>query len=226
MNSTIIKKVHKIVIDKMKSSAHDYHHVMRVYHNCMLISNKEQGIDLNVLKLACLLHDIARNEEDVCEDRSIDHAILGSDLSFALLTELGLEHKCVIQVCEAIRTHRFRGNNIPTTMEAKILFDGDKLDILGAIGIARLYMFSGEHGQLLFNDIDIDKYVDLNLLGKTKNGRVLQVKLHSPNLEYILKISDIPDKLFTNTAKELAQKRIAFMDNFFQVLQLELGGHI
>ena len=108
------------------SPAHDINHVMRVYNLCLHLAKHEPDIDLDVLKTAALLHDIARTEEDKkghIHELNVDHAILGAEMSEKILRELAYSEEKIKRVKHCIVTHRFRSGNEPETKEACIRRD-------------------------------------------------------------------------------------------------------
>ena len=133
------KKIIEIVQDKLTCSAHNLDHVFRVYNLCLLLSNYEKDVDLEILIPSALLHDIARVEESDDKTGKIDHAALGSEIPGDILRNLGYKEEKIDMIKHCIITHRFRTGNEPKTIEAKILFDSDKLDVIGASGIARTF---------------------------------------------------------------------------------------
>jgi len=217
------EKIQEIVTRELSCSAHDLEHVLRVYRFCLYLAKYEPLVNLDVLRTAALLHDIAKVKEDQDNSGNTDHAVLGAEMARTILEKLGYTED-VDQVAQCIKTHRFKGANRPETLEAKILFDSDKLDILGAIGIARSYMIAGQYKQRIFSDIDIKKYIAENLVDGKAKGRIKKVAKHTPNLEFEIKIKRIPDKLFTDKAKEIAQERIKFMQTFFDRLKNDTEG--
>lgn len=156
------QKLRKIVEEEMKeaSPAHDMSHVMRVYNMCLHLTKYESDVDLDVLRTAALLHDIARTKEDKkghIHVLSVDHAILGAEMSEKILKELAYPAEKIEQIKHCIIAHRFRSGIEPRTKEAKILSDADKLDVLGATGIARSFTIGGECGQKLCSDTPVDE---------------------------------------------------------------------
>ena len=127
------------MLASMKDNAHDSEHVYRVLYNALEIAKTEENVDYDILITACLLHDIGR--KDQIADPRLCHAEVGSEKAYQFLLVLGAEESFAAQVRHAILTHRFRNNRPPETLEAKILFDADKLDVTGAIGIARTLMY-------------------------------------------------------------------------------------
>jgi len=185
-------KIKNIVEKELSCSAHNLDHVMRVYRLSVLLAKYENNVDLDVLIPAALLHDIARVKE--CNDNTgeTDHAILGSGIAEEILRKLEYEDDKNEKIKHCIVTHRFRSGNEPKTIEAKILFDADKLDALGAIGTARCFMLAGQFGQSLSSNQYSEKYINQNI---TENGRIKDVSEHSPFMEYEFKFKKIPEKL-------------------------------
>jgi uncharacterized protein len=211
------------------SPAHDITHVMRVYNLCLELAKYEQNVDLDILRTAALLHDIARTKEDKDVRAGFldaDHALLGAERSAEILRELGYSEEKIERVKHCIASHRFRGENPPRTIEAKILSDADKLDVLGATGIARSFTIGGENGQKIYSDTPVDEYVKENLAGGKANGRIIDPSKHASNLEFETKFKHIPAKLHTQKAREIARERLGYMKQFFERLQKEINGQL
>lgn len=132
----------------MNDSAHDKEHIYRVLYTALDIAAYEQDVDYEILITACLLHDIGRGEQ--FENPALCHAAVGGDKAFAFLMDCGWTQERARLVKEAIAAHRYRSKNPPVSVEAKILFDADKLDVTGAIGIARTLLYAGETGCPLY----------------------------------------------------------------------------
>lgn len=109
----------------------------------------------------------------------------------------------------------------PNTIEAKILFDSDKLDAIGASGIARTFMLAGQFGQRLIANEPLNDYLESNTVEK---GRLKDVSKHTPFIEYEVKFKKIPNKLYTKKAKEIGKERLKFMEDYFNRLMLEIDG--
>jgi len=208
---------------KKASPAHDINHVMRVYSLCLRLAEHESDIDLDVLKSAALLHDIARTKEDH-EDQNVDHAIFGAEMSENILRELAYPEEKIRHIKHCIVSHRFRSGNKPKTKEAKILSDSDKLDVLGATGIARSFIITGDLGQKFYSDTPIEEYIKENLVGRKHNGRIKDVSKHASNIEFEIKFKHIPNQLYTQQAKEIAKQRLEYMKQFFERLKREIDG--
>lgn len=219
-----LQRIKEIVEKEMEGaeSAHDFLHVMRVYNLCLHLAKNEPNVDFEILKTAILLHDIARIKEDEDNSGEIDHAILGAKMAEKILRNLGYQEEKIKQIRHCIIAHRFRSGNEPKTKEAKILFDADKLDVLGAIGVARSLAIAGRYGEKIYLDISINRYIKENLVGGKANGRIKDTSKHAPNLEYELKFKHIPEKLYTQKAKKIAKERLRFMGQFFKRLKKEI----
>ena len=220
------QKIEKIVARELSCSAHAMEHVMRVSNLCLDLAAHEPSIDLDVLKTAALLHDIARVKEFNDKTGSIDHSALGAEMADELLRTLGYSEEKIAHVKHCIAAHRFRGKVKPQTREAKILFDADKLDVLGAIGVARSFMMAGEYGQRIYSDVSIQDYLKDNVVGEKADGRVRDISEHTPNLEFELKFKLVPERLYTQNAREIAKKRLQLMEKFFEKLKREIKGQL
>ena len=215
------RKIIEIVQDKLTCSAHNLDHVFRVYNLCLLLAKYEKDVDLEILIPSALLHDIARVEESRDKTGEIDHAVLGSVIAEEILRNLEYEEDKIEKIKHCIIAHRFRTGNEPNSIEAKILFDSDKLDAIGASGIARTFMLSGQFGQRLTVNESLNDYLKSNTV---ENGRLKDVSEHTPFIEYEVKFKKIPDKLYTQKAKEIGKERLNFMKVYFDRLKLEIDG--
>lgn len=200
----------EIVQDKLTCSAHNLDHVFRVYNLCLLIAKHEEGVDLEVLIPAAMLHDIARVEESKDKTGELDHAILGSEIAEDILRKLQYEEEKIQRIKNCIIAHRFRTGNEPTTIEAKILFDSDKLDAIGAIGIARTFMLSGQFGQRLIVKEPLNEYIESNTV---ENGRLKDVSKHTPFIEYEVKLKKFQINYIQRKQKKLVKKDLSLWKN-------------
>lgn len=213
----------ELVQNRLSYAAHDLDHVMRVYHLCLTLARYEKNVDLDVLIPAVLLHDIARAKEDEDISGDIDHAVMGAEMAETILAGLNYDAERTKKIKKCILTHRFRSGNPPESIEAKVLYDADKLDIIGATGISRSFMLAGQHGERLYNDVPLDAYIRENI---GENGRIKDPSKHTTNIEFELKLKKIPERLFTDEAKKIAKQRIAYMSVFFDTLRQEITGDI
>jgi len=221
------QKIKKIVEKELTGAdaAHDINHVMRVYRTCLKLTGGEKDIDLDTLKMAALLHDITRVKEDKDAAGEVCHARLSAKRAEEILKSLKYSQEKIDKITHCILAHRFRTGVRPETKEAKILFDADKLDVLGAMGIARSFIIAGWYNQDVFRDTDIKKYIQENLGGKI-SGRIQDITKYSPFIEYETKFKHIPKRLHTKKAKRIAKERLAYMKLFFNRLKKEIKGEI
>lgn len=158
MTNQVYQQLEDYMLSCMEDSAHDKEHIYRVLYNALEIAGTQQNVDYDVLICACLLHDIGRKEQ--FENPQLCHAQVGSEKAYRYLLEHGFEEAFAARVRHCILTHRYRNNNPPETIEAKILFDADKLDAAGAIGIARTLFYKGRVSQPLYHVDDEGKVMD------------------------------------------------------------------
>jgi len=192
--------------------SHNWDHTKRVYNLCIHIGKKENA-DLEILKLAAILHDIGR-EEETRSKGNICHAEKSAIFAKEILEKYGFNKEEIDKIRHCIETHRFRGDKIPMSKEAKILFDADKLDSIGAVGIGRTFLFAGEVGARLHNkDVDIEKTEPYT-------------KEDTGYREFMIKLRKIKDRMLTQEGKRIAEDRHQFMVDFFDRLNKEVGGII
>ena len=129
--------------------SHGFDHVERVLALALRLG-AESGADERVLALAALLHDVGRAQEDGSAGATC-HAAAGAAMAREILLRHGADARCARRVADCVRRHRYRGAARPASREAKLLFDADKLDSLGAVGIGRAFLFAGEVGARLHN---------------------------------------------------------------------------
>lgn len=205
-------RLEEYMLLRMQDSAHDRQHVYRVLNNAIEIAKYEDDVNMDVLLTAALLHDIGRADEKA--DPTADHAVTGGDRAYDFLmgnTELAYDHDFAEHVRQCIRTHRFRRNDTPATIEAKILFDADKLDVCGAIGIARTLMYSGAHDRPIYTT-DPD--------GSIRDGA--GDKEDSFFREYRFKLEGMYDRFLTRRGAELAKGRQKAAVDYYEALLAEV----
>ena len=138
------EKTEAYMLSCMNDSAHDKEHVYRVLYYALEIAKPEPDVDYEILITSCLLHDIGRKEQ--FENPGLCHARVGGDKAYAFLVGAGWTQERALRVKQAVAAHRYRSDNPPESIEAKILFDADKLDVTGAVGIARTCFIKGRWG--------------------------------------------------------------------------------
>lgn len=197
---------------------HDWEHTARVWHNAKIIASGESAdtpLDMLVVEAAAILHDIARPEE-LKANGKVCHAENGAKIAEKLLTECGFSNqKQINNIVECVRRHRFRGNaEAPETIEQKIIYDADKLDSIGAVGVGRAIHFSGRIGSSLHN-------TEQEALASEAYGDG-----DSAYREYLVKLRHIPEKMLTVTGRKLAVGRAEYMHDFFDRLNAEVYGDL
>lgn len=190
--------------------SHAWDHTERVFRLCLRIGRREKA-DLDILRLAALLHDIGREEEDLSNGRTC-HAEKGAALAAKILKKHGIADERIARVVRCIQTHRYRGQLVPDSLEGKILFDADKLDSIGAVGIGRAFLFAGEVGARLH-----DPKIQVQ---KTKP----YTKEDTAYREFLVKLSRVKGRMFTAEGKRIAGERHKFMTEFFRRLNKETTG--
>lgn len=131
--------------------AHDFDHIMRVYKNAKKICNEEK-VNPKLVLSAALLHDIVSYPKS--DKRSKLSSIRSAELSKKILKKYDFSDEEIQIISDAIRDHSFSQNKIPQTIEGKILQDADRLDALGAIGIARVFAVAGSEKRRFYNTDD------------------------------------------------------------------------
>jgi len=204
-----VRRITERFFDGARGS-HDWEHTMRVFRLCEHIGFQE-GADMEVLLVAAYLHDIGRSFQDDSYG-AVCHAEKGAEMAIPVVAALPLSEKQKENVVHCVRSHRFRGNHAPETVEAKALFDADKLDAIGAVGVARAYLFAGEVGARLHSPgINVEETVPYS-------------EHDTGYREYKMKLSKIRDRILTPTGRKLADERHDFMAHFFQRFIQEYEG--
>lgn len=210
MNQKTYQQIENYMLRCMQDSAHDAEHVYRVLYNALDIAEHEEGVDYDVLIAACILHDIGRTRQ--FKDKKRNHAAEGGDMAAAFLKKIDFLTDKIAHVKQCILTHRYRSKKPPATLEAKILFDADKVDVAGAIGVARTLFYQGHVGTALY--------------GVDKDGAVLNgITDETPSFfrEYNFKLKHIYDKCYTARADEIAKSRRKAMDDYCNSLFAEVS---
>lgn len=209
MTKAIYDLLEKYMISCMEDSAHDKEHIKRVLYNALRIAKTESDVDYDVLIAACLLHDIGRREQ--FENPQLCHAIVGGEKAYSFLVANGFENEYAEQVKQCIRAHRYRKSNETKSLEARILFDADKLDVTGAIGIARTLVYKGIVSEPLYTLLPD---------GSISNGE----NDITPSFfqEYKYKLENLYSNFFTVEGKRLAKERQESAVTFFNSLYEEV----
>ncbi|WP_233569776.1 HD domain-containing protein [Falsibacillus albus] len=209
----IIERTEEFVRLKLghDTSGHDWHHVDRVRKMALYIAEKERKGDLFIIEMAALLHDIA-------DDKLYENPEDGYKILLDWLESCRLNRQQMESILSIINTISFKGGNEAELnhIEAQIVRDADRLDALGAIGIARTFAYGGKKGAPLYDpslpvrkDMTVEEY---------RNGKSSSIH------HFYEKLLLLKDKMHTKTAKELAQKRHHVMEDFLKQFYTEWNG--
>lgn len=192
----------------MADSAHDSQHIYRVLFTALDIAQHEKDVNFDVLISACLLHDIGRKEQS--ENPKLCHAEVGAEKARKFLIENGFSREFAESVADCIRAHRFRSCAVPKKIEEKILFDADKLDAAGLMGIARSLLYEGKAGTPVYNVSGT-----FDVLDGTQD--------EPPSFfrEYNFKLKNVYEGFYTQRAKEIAIARRPAAQDFYKELLFE-----
>ncbi|MBQ7059369.1 MAG: HD domain-containing protein [Firmicutes bacterium] len=170
------------------SGGHGADHTLRVYHNAMMIAKEEPSCDPTIVMLAALMHD--------ADDHKLFHTENNANAR-AFLKSLEIPDERIETICEAINSVSFSQNkgSVPRTLEGQIVQDADRLDAIGAVGIARTFAYGGEHGRSM--EETVQHFYDKLLLLK--------------------------DMMNTNPAKRIAEERHAYLVSYLKELEAELN---
>jgi uncharacterized protein len=200
-----LEKLKKFAEQKMKKNdpAHDFEHIMRVYHNAEKICKNEYGNKKLILS-AVLLHDVVkiRNKKN--------SALQSAKISEKILRNNSFSNDEIIIICDAIKDHSFSKGKTPSTIEGKILQDADRLDAMGAIGLARVFSFSGSNNRSFYHPLD-----------PFSKNRILNDKKWALD-HFFEKLLLLESKMNTKTGKLLAKKRTKILKNFLKEIKNEI----
>lgn len=214
MEDNFVEQTKEFVKEKLSGEAtgHDWFHIERVYNNAVHIA-KGENVNLLIVELAALLHDIADYKFHGGDEK------IGGKVASDWLREIGVEESIVLQVKEIIDHISFKnsfGSEQTLSLEGKVVQDADRLDAIGAIGIARAFAYGGKFGREIHNpDIIAAHY-------QTKE-EYKQNKSTSLN-HFYEKLLLLKDKMNTETGKRLAEKRHDFMKHYLVEFYAEWNG--
>ena len=211
---SIIEKTIEFVKHTLSGAegGHDWWHIYRVWKNARMIAENEPGVDLFVVELAALLHDIA-DYKFHDGDESI-----GPKLAREFLTSLQVEAETIFHVEQIIENISFKGGKELqqfASPELDVVQDADRLDAIGAIGIARAFNYGGHKNREIYNpDIKPDLKMDKDAYTKSS----------APTLNHFYeKLLLLKDRMNTQTGKQLAERRHKFMLDYLDEFYWEWG---
>lgn len=210
----IIEKTILFVKQKLKNAegGHDWFHIERVYKNALLIS-KNENCDLKVVQLAALLHDIADSKFNDGDE------MIGPSIARKYLESENVENKTVEHIVAIIENISFKGGNFEkkfTSKELEIVQDADRLDAIGAVGIARAFNYGGFKNRPLYNP-EIRPNLSMTK-EEYKNSE-------APTINHFYeKLLLLKDKMNTETGEKIAQERHSFMETFLKQFYNEWNG--
>lgn len=212
-HSIIISRTEKYVRETLEGegTGHDWWHIHRVRHTALKLA-KEEDADLFIVELAALLHDIADHKFHDGD------AEIGPQTARKWLQKTGTEESVINHVCEIIRDISFKGAEVKTpmkTIEGQVVQDADRLDALGAIGIARAFAYGGHTGRELHNpNIKPESHASFEAY-KNNTGPTLN--------HFYEKLFLLRDRMNTTTGRKLAEERHRFMEEFVERFLDEWG---
>jgi uncharacterized protein len=214
----VIQETIKFVKEKLKddSSGHDWWHIYRVWKTSKNIASNYKNCDQNVIELSALLHDIADwkdNDGDFSLGAKVSREWLAN---FDSLTKEQIDHICFI-----VENISFKGANADKpdlSLEGQIVQDADRLDAMGAMGVARTFAYGGHKGQLIYHP-EIPPIDHINETSYVKNNKPSTSVNH-----FYEKLLLLKDRLNTEFGKKLAHDRHIFMQNFLNQFYKEWEG--
>lgn len=209
MTKQQFKEAEKVMLQNTEENVHDEGHVYRVLYAALRIAEAEPAADLDVVVLSALLHDIGRAK---AKESGEDHAQAGAKMAYAAIIGLGWSKTTASRVRSCILTHSYKGDEKPQTLEAKILYDADKLDLTGAVGTARALVFGARINEPLYA-------LDKKGMPKKATGKGKKSLMR----EYERKLKHMPSIFFTKKGRQMAKKRQKAMDAYFAAMKNEVN---
>ena len=192
---------------------HGFDHVLRVMHMAERLALAE-GADLEIIRAAALLHD-AEGSAPHDENHRANHHEASALFARTVLEAEGWPEERIAAVEHCVRAHRYRTTEAPQSLEAKVLFDADKLDVLGAFGVARTIAYAAQVHQPIFAEPS-EQFIT--------TGQKVPGEPHSSYHEFLFKLRKVKERLFTNEAKSIAAARHTYLVSFYEQLLAESRG--
>lgn len=191
---------------------HGFDHVLRVLQLAEWLA-REVGADLEIVRAAALLHDASGAHPG--EGGRGRHEETSAEFARAVLTAEGWPADRIEAVVRCIRAHRYRGDAIPESLEAQVLFDADKLDVMGAFGVARTIGYAIQAGEPMFAEPSASFL---------EHGKAEPAEPHSAYHEFLFKLKRVKNHLRTEPARRLGERRHQVLTEFFEQLAAEARG--
>lgn len=213
--SDILSRTEKYVHEKLEGeeTGHDWWHIHRVRNTALKLA-KEEKADLFIVELAALLHDIADHKFHDGDEE------IGPATARNWLNQLKVDEPLIIHVCDIIRDVSFKGADVETpmkTIEGKVVQDADRLDALGAIGIARAFAYGGYKERELYNP---------NIKPEQHDSFEAYKKSTGPTINHFYeKLFLLKDRMNTNSGRKEAKKRHQFMKEYVDQFMAEWDGN-
>ena len=211
---SIIDKTIFFVKEQLKNTegGHDWFHIERVYKNALLIAENEE-CNLEIVKLGALLHDIADSKFHNGDET------IGPKVARTFLEKEKADEETIIHVLNIIENISFKGGNLDkkfSSKELNIVQDADRLDAIGAIGIARTFNYGGFKNRPIYNP---------NIAPKLNMSKEEYKNSEAPTLNHFYeKLLLLKDKMNTDSGKKIAQERHTFMEKFLSQFYAEWDG--
>lgn len=200
MNKEIIARAAAYVKEKFENeySGHDWFHTLRVFKTATRIAEAE-GADVETVQLAALLHDV--------DDRKLSPKTYEEKANArSFLSANNVDESRIDEICRIIGEISFAENCVPSTLEGKCVQDADRLDAIGAVGIARAFAYGGNHNRLMYHP---------DIAPKLNMSKEEYIKSNSTTVNHFYeKLFKLTDMMNTDAAKAIAKERDAYMRDF------------
>ncbi len=216
-NAEAVSKTAEYIKQKFAndSTGHDWWHMHRVWQLAKYIATKEEGPDIFVVDLAALLHDIA---DFKFHDGDLE---VGPKAAREWLESIKVDEKTISQVEDIVRNISFKGAGVKPnlkTIEGQIVHDADKLDAIGAIGVARVFAYSGAKGVPIFRP-EINPILHTSFEDYKHNASSSINHFHE-------KLLLLKDRMYTKTGKQMAAHRHKYLEDFLEEFHKEWNGEL
>lgn len=204
------EKLEKYMKSCMEKVRHDTEHIYRVLYTALEIAKFEKNVDKDILIASCLLHDIGKEHE--LKSSEIRHAKVGAKMARFFLVSNGWNRSKVEDIVQCIESHSHNSDVKPHSIEAKILYDSDKIDNIGAIGVSKVLILQGKKNIPLYNIYPNGDFVEDKTDDKTSFIKT-----------YLIYLKEIHKNMYTDYGKKIARERYHTTKIFYDKLLNELN---